>query len=78
MSRMWFALLLTGLIGLTACQPQEIVLEVTRLVETEEVVEVTRIVPETIVQEATRLVSEETVVEIEVTKSPLGTDARRH
>jgi phosphonate transport system substrate-binding protein len=71
---MWFALLLTGLMGLTACQPQEIALEVTRIVETQEVVEVTRIVRETVVEEATRLVSEELVVE--VTKSPLGTEAR--
>jgi hypothetical protein len=53
MPRMWFALLLTGLMGLTACQPQEIALEVTRIVETQEVVEVTRIVRETVVEEAT-------------------------
>lgn len=71
---MWFALFLTGLMGMTACQPQEIVLEVTRLVETQDTVEVTRIVQETVVHEATRLVSEELV--IEVTKSPLGTEAR--
>ncbi len=36
MSRMWFALLLAGLVGLTACQPREIVLEVTRIVETQQ------------------------------------------
>jgi phosphonate transport system substrate-binding protein len=76
---MWFALLFTGLIGLTACQPREIVLEVTRIVETKvetqkEVVEVTRVVTQTEVQEATRLVTEELLVE--VTKSPLGTAAR--
>ena len=72
---MWFALLFTGLIGLIACQPREIVLEVTRIVETQkEVVEVTRIVTQTEIQEATRLVTEELLVE--VTKSPLGTAAR--
>lgn len=71
---MWIALLLTGLMGMTACQPQEILLEVTRLVEMQDTVEVTRIVQETVVHEATRLISEELVVE--VTKSPLGTEAR--
>ena len=77
MSRMWFALLLTGLVGLTACQPQEIVLEVTRIVETQqEAPEVTRIVSQMEVQEATRLVTEEVVVEVEVTRPPLGTEAR--
>lgn len=77
MSRMWFALLLTGLIGLTACQPREIVLEVTRIVEThKETLEVTRIVPQTEIQEVTRLVSEELLVEVEVTRPPLGSAAR--
>jgi ABC-type phosphate/phosphonate transport system substrate-binding protein len=75
MSRMWFALLFTGLIGLTACQPQEIVLEVTRIVEIQKAeVEVTPVVPQTVVQEVTRMVTEEVIVE--VTKSPLGTEAR--
>jgi phosphonate transport system substrate-binding protein len=74
---MWFALLLTGLIGLTACQPREIVLEVTRIVEThKETLEVTRIVPQTEIQEVTRLVSEELLVEVEVTRPPLGSAAR--
>ena len=77
MSRMWFALLFTGLIGLTACQPREIVLEVTRIVETEkETLEVTRIVSQTEVQEATRLVTKEVLVEVEVTRPPLGSAAR--
>ncbi len=77
MSRMWFALLFTGLIGLTACQPREIVLEVTRIVETQkETLEVTRTVPQTEVQEVTRLVSEELLVEVEVTRPPLGSAAR--
>ncbi len=85
MLRLWIALLLAGLIGLAACQPREIVLEVTRIVETIstsadnegaeiEVVEVTRIVPQTEVQEATRLVTENVV--IEVTRLPLGTEDR--
>ncbi len=74
---MWLTLLIAGTLGLIACQPQEIVVEVTRLIENQEaqeVREVTRIVPETVVQEATRLVSESVIVE--VTKSPLGTEAR--
>lgn len=71
-------LLVVGLVLLGACQPNEIVVEVTRLVETENPVEVTRVVPETVVQEATRLVVEEVEVEVvlEVTKEPLGTAAR--
>lgn len=76
MRQIWLALFIAGSLGLTACQPQEIVVEVTRLVDNREseVREVTRIVPETIVQEATRLVNENVIVE--VTKSPLGTEAR--
>ena len=77
MQQMWLALLIIGSLGLTACQPQEIAVEVTRLVEnqdSQEGREVTRIVPATVVQEVTRLVAEEVVVE--VTKAPLGTEAR--
>jgi phosphonate transport system substrate-binding protein len=72
------AILLVGLVLLGACRPDETVVEVTRLVETENQVDVTRIVSETVVQEATRLVVEEVEVEVilEVTKEPLGTDAR--
>lgn len=72
------AVLLMGLATLAACQSNQGVVEVTRLVETEQRVEVTRIVSETIVQEATRLVIEEVEVEllVEVTKQPLGSDAR--
>ena len=70
------AILLVGLVLLGACRPDETVVEVTRLVETENQVEVTRIVSETVVQEATRLVVEEVEVILEVTKEPLGTDAR--
>lgn len=72
------AILLVGLVMLGACQPNQIVIEVTRLVETENRVEVTRVVSETVVQEATRLVIEEVKVEVvlEVTKEPLGTSAR--
>lgn len=81
MSRSWFALFLAGLMGLAACQPQEIVLEVTRVVDTEpivqtELMEVTRVVPETIVEEATRLVTEDVVVEVDVTRPPTGSSAR--
>lgn len=78
MLRMIPALLLVGLVMLGACRPNENVVEVTRLVETENHVEVTRIIQETVVQEATRLVIEEVEVEVvlEVTKEPLGTDAR--
>ena len=81
MSRSWYVLVIAGLTLLTACQPQEILLEVTRIVETEttsenELIEVTRVVPQTIEQEATRLVTEEVMVEVEVTRSPLGTETR--
>ena len=61
---------------LVACQPTEVVLEVTRLVEVQDRVEVTRIVTETVVQEATRIVSEEVQTVVEVTREPLGTEAR--
>lgn len=77
MQRRWLTLYFAGIMLITACQPQEITLEVTRLVEVggeEVVVEVTRIVQETLVEEATRLVTDEVV--IEVTKSPLGSPAR--
>ncbi len=77
MSRFWIALLFAGLVGLTACQPREIVLEVTRIVETTpemKEVQVTSIVPQTVVAEATRIVTEELLVE--VTRSSLGTEAR--
>ena len=72
------AILLVGLVMLVACQPNQVVLEVTRLVEIQERVdvEVTRIVSETVVEEATRLVTEELEVVVEVTKEPLGTEAR--
>ena len=71
-------LVVVGLVMLGACQPNEIVVEVTRLVETENLIEVTRVIPDTVVQEATRLVVEEVEVEVvlEVTKEPLGTVAR--
>jgi phosphonate transport system substrate-binding protein len=65
---------LVGLLLLSACRPNEVILEVTRLVQTQERVEVTRMVPETVVEEATRLVTEEVV--IEVTPSPLGSETR--
>lgn len=70
--------ILAGLLLASACQPNEIVLEVTRLVETQERVEVTRLVNEVVVAEATRLVPEEIVVEVqvEVTRAPLGSPAR--
>lgn len=74
---MLVALLIVGALGLAACQPQEILVEVTRLVDSQEIPEVrevTRVVPATVVQEATQTITE-TVI-IEVTKSPLGTDAR--
>ena len=77
MSRFWIALFFAGLVGLTACQPQEIVLEVTRIIETtpeKREVQVTSIVPQTVVAEATRVVTEELL--IEVTRPPLGTEAR--
>lgn len=77
MQQLWLALLIAGTLGLMACQPQEIIVEVTRIVENREspeVREVTRVVPATVVQEATRTVTE--TVEIEVTKSPLGSEAR--
>jgi phosphonate transport system substrate-binding protein len=77
MSRLWIALFFAGLVGLTACQPREIVLEVTRIIETEpqtQEVQVTSIVPQTVVAEATRIVTEELV--LEVTRPPLGTAAR--
>jgi len=66
--------LLAGLSLLSACQPNEVVLEVTRLVETQERIEVTRLVSETVVQEATRIVPEEIL--LEVTRSPLGSEVR--
>jgi ABC-type phosphate/phosphonate transport system substrate-binding protein len=69
-------LLAVGLVMLGACQPNENVVEVTRLVERENQVEVTRIIPETVIEEATRLVTEEVEVVLEVTKEPLGTAAR--
>ena len=72
-------LLLGGLLFITACQPQVVTLEVTRMVElgvvaeqSPQIVEVTRIVPQSV--EVTRIVTEEVV--LEVTKSPLGTQAR--
>ncbi len=70
--------LLVGLALLVACQPNEVVLEVTRLVERQDRVEVTRIVSQTVMQESTRLVTEEVPVEVvlEVTMEPLGTDTR--
>jgi ABC-type phosphate/phosphonate transport system substrate-binding protein len=72
------AILLVGLVMLVACQPDQVILEVTRLVEKQERVdvEVTRIVSETVVEEATRLVTEEIEVVVEVTKEPLGTETR--
>ena len=69
-------LLAVGLVMLGACQPNENVVEVTRLVEIENQVEITRIIPETVVEEATRLVIEEVEVVLEVTKEPLGTADR--
>ncbi len=78
MQQLWLALLIAGTLGLTACQPQEIIVEVTRVAEnqaTPEVREVTRVVPVTaVVSEATRTVAAPVVVE--VTKSPLGSEAR--
>ena len=65
---------LVSLLVLSACQPNEVLLEVTRVVETEARIEITRVVNEVVVQEATRLVPQEVVVE--VTRAPLGTEAR--
>jgi ABC-type phosphate/phosphonate transport system substrate-binding protein len=76
MPRTILAVLLVGLSLLAACSPQEITIEVTRLVETQERVEVTRLVPETVVLEETRPVTREVELVIEVTKEPLGTEAR--
>ncbi len=68
--------MLLALVLLVACQPNEKVVEVTRLVVTEDRVEVTRVISETVVQEATRLVIEEVEVVVEITREPLGTLAR--
>lgn len=83
MSRYGLALLLAVLVGLTACQPQEIVLEVTRIIETEttsaaegDSVPVTRVVEQVVTEETTRIVTEEVVVEVEVTPPPVGSETR--
>lgn len=68
--------ILLALVLLAACQPNEKIVEVTRLVVTEDRVEVTRVVSETVVEESTRLVIEEVEVVVEVTREPLGTLAR--
>ena len=61
---------------LAACQPQEVVLEVTRVVKNEVNVEVTRVVSETVVQEATSVVTREVERVVEITREPLGTTTR--
>ncbi len=72
-------LILGGLFFVTACQPRVVTMEVTRMVDlgsvseqSPQIMEVTRIVPETV--EVTRIVTEDVV--LEVTQSPLGTQAR--
>lgn len=82
MKQAGFLVLFMGL-WLVACQPVEVLVEVTRLTTntpgtpsaipataTPEIIEVTRLVP----QEITRVVSE--TVTVEVTKAPLGSAAR--
>ena len=72
------AVLLVGLVLLAACRPQEVVVEVTRLVKEQNRVAVTRVVTETVVHEATRLLVEKVEVVMEVTREPipLGSELR--
>lgn len=78
----WLVFLLSsGLLAFTACQPQEIQVEVTRLVEVPAEVEVTRLVTDTErgVEVATSVVVQEVpelLATVEVTPPPLGSSER--
>ncbi|MCP4359318.1 MAG: PhnD/SsuA/transferrin family substrate-binding protein [Chloroflexi bacterium] len=82
MRKIWFLLGMGCWLLLTACQPQVMEVEVTRVVDTSAVTDVIPATPETILievtrlvpQEVTRVVSEEVIVE--QTPSPVGSAAR--
>ncbi len=74
MQQQRFFVLIISLIVLTACQPEIVQVEVTRMVVETAVTEVTRIVPDITTTEVTRVVPEEII--LEVTKSPLGSESR--
>ena len=80
MAKFWFIAAWVLLLLLAACQPQVMEIEVTRLVESAPSSEgVTAVsTPAPVEIEVTRLITTEVVQEvpIEITKSPLGTDAR--